>query len=223
MSKNLGARTAVLVDQHPLLLEVLEQHVVGLGFDVVGKFTSTSAAAESLDALLPELLVTGLEMPTGEMDATALIREARRRAPDMRAIVLSVADDPALVDASFVAGADAFVLKTADPEDLTLAIRQSFVHSIYLADNRALPPRENNVVEIASAPRLTRRELEILQLVAEGHSNAELARMLWVTEQTVKFHLSNVYRKLNVSNRTEASRWAQLHGILPGHRLSATN
>ena len=51
--------------------------------------------------------------------------------------------------------------------------------------------------------------------MAEGHSNAKLAKMLWVTEQTVKFHLSNVYRKLNVSNRTEASRWAQVHGLLP--------
>ena len=53
-----------------------------------------------------------------------------------------------------------------------------------------------------------------LVLVAEGHSNAQLARLLWVTEQTVKFHLSNVYRKINVSNRTEAARWAQLHGLL---------
>jgi DNA-binding NarL/FixJ family response regulator len=61
---------------------------------------------------------------------------------------------------------------------------------------------------------LTRRELEILQLVAEGHSNAKLAKQLWVTEQTIKFHLSNVYRKLDVSNRTEAARWAQLHGLL---------
>jgi DNA-binding CsgD family transcriptional regulator len=61
---------------------------------------------------------------------------------------------------------------------------------------------------------LTRRELEILRLVAEGHSNAQLARMLWVTEQTVKFHLSNIYRKLDVANRTEASRWAQRRGLL---------
>ncbi|MGH3046995.1 MAG: LuxR C-terminal-related transcriptional regulator, partial [Gaiellaceae bacterium] len=62
----------------------------------------------------------------------------------------------------------------------------------------------------------------ILQLVAEGHSNAELARMLWVTEQTVKFHLSNIYRKLNVANRTEASRWAQLRGILEAPAVPAT-
>ena len=54
-------------------------------------------------------------------------------------------------------------------------------------------------------------------MAAEGHSNAELAGKLWVTEQTVKFHLSNIYRKLQVSNRTEAARWAQLNGLLSGH------
>ena len=62
---------------------------------------------------------------------------------------------------------------------------------------------------------LTRRELEILQLVAEGNSNAQVGRLLWVTEQTVKFHLSNIYRKLDVANRTEASRWAQVRNLLP--------
>ena len=63
---------------------------------------------------------------------------------------------------------------------------------------------------------LTRRELEILRLAAEGFSNAQIAKSLWVTEQTVKFHLSNIYRKVGVGNRTEASRWAQRHGVLPG-------
>jgi DNA-binding CsgD family transcriptional regulator len=67
----------------------------------------------------------------------------------------------------------------------------------------------------ADIAELTKREREILKLAAEGYSNAQLAGMLWVTEQTVKFHLSNTYRKLNVSNRTEAARWAQLHGLVP--------
>ena len=60
---------------------------------------------------------------------------------------------------------------------------------------------------------LTPRELEILQLVAEGHSNAVIGRKLWLAEQTVKFHLSNVYRKIGVRNRTAAARWAELHGV----------
>ncbi len=81
---------------------------------------------------------------------------------------------------------------------------------------RAEPTREGEL------PELTRRELELLPLVAEGYSNAQLASMLWVTEQTVKFHLSNIYRKLDVSNRTEASRWAQLNGLLAPARATMT-
>jgi DNA-binding CsgD family transcriptional regulator len=69
-----------------------------------------------------------------------------------------------------------------------------------------------------AAAGLTRREREILALVSEGHSNRELARMMWVTEQTVKFHLSNIYRKLDVSNRTEASRWAHQHRLVGAAR-----
>ncbi len=61
---------------------------------------------------------------------------------------------------------------------------------------------------------LTRRELEILRHVAEGRSNQQVGRTLWVTEQTVKFHLTNIYKKLGMSNRTEASLWAQRHGLL---------
>jgi DNA-binding NarL/FixJ family response regulator len=119
------------------------------------------------------------------------------------------------IDAAFEAGASVYCIKTADADDLASAIRQAFSNSIFLATGRqprAVQPvrsMESNVKD------LTRRELEILRLVAEGHSNSQLARMLWVTEQTVKFHLSNIYRKLEVSNRTEAGRWAQLNGLLP--------
>ena len=65
-----------------------------------------------------------------------------------------------------------------------------------------------------AAPALTPREIEVLRLAAEGHSNAELATLLWVTERTVKFHLSNIYKKLEISNRTQASQWAQARGLL---------
>ena len=68
--------------------------------------------------------------------------------------------------------------------------------------------------EAEKEARLTRRESEILRLVAEGKPNQGIARDLWITEQTVKYHVSNIYRKLGVANRTEASRWAQLHGLL---------
>jgi DNA-binding NarL/FixJ family response regulator len=134
-------------------------------------------------------------------------------------IILSAQDEPQNIDAAFAAGAVAYVIKTAHPEDVCAAVRQAFEHSIFLpgstgAEVRSIETRPARPTEDDAAV-LTRRELEILQLVAEGHSNAHVGRMLWVTEQTVKFHLSNIYRKLDVSNRTEASRWAQMRNLLP--------
>ena len=105
------------------------------------------------------------------------------------------------------------MLHDADPEDLSSGMRQLFDQSIFIAANWAAAPGLQSVRN--SAPALTKRELEILRMTATGLSNRQMAQQLWVTEQTVKFHLSNVYRKLGVSNRTEASRWAQVHGLLP--------
>ena len=73
-------------------------------------------------------------------------------------------------------------------------------------------------LEEVEAAGLTRREREILQLVSDGSTNGQVAKVLWVTEQTVKFHLANIFRKLDVRNRTQASRWAHAHGLV---RLNA--
>ena len=152
-------------------------------------------------------------MGNGGMDGLACLRRALERLPSLKAIVLSVHEDRTYIDAALRAGAVAYVVKTAHPDDVAAAIRQAFEHSIYFPGVSTASPSQGLTIE-DEATKLTRREIEILQLVAEGYSNAQLAKMLWVTEQTVKFHLSNVYRKLDVANRTEASRWAQIHGIL---------
>jgi len=217
VNTHLDKRTAVLLDQYPLWLETLAQVVERVGVDVVAKTNSSSAALAVIEARSPNLLITGIKTPEADVDGVGLICRARELHPELKVIVLSMYDDPQLIEAAFAAGAVAYVLKTAHPDDLTSAVRQAFEHSIYLAGAR---PARAPAARPTDSPGLTRRELEILRLVAEGHSNAELARMLWVTEQTVKFHLSNIYRKLNVSNRTEASRWAQVHGLLPTQTAS---
>jgi DNA-binding NarL/FixJ family response regulator len=221
MTMTMTPRTAVLVDPHPLWLDAVEQVVRRADVEVLAKSTSSAAAQEQIAALRPDLLITGIKMADHEIDGIALIRKARERVPGVKVIVLSAYDDSQHIDAAFAAGADAYVLKTAHADDLTSAVRQAFMHSIYLAGARPAPAPAAPAFD--ESPGLTRRELEILQLVAEGHSNAQLARMLWVTEQTVKFHLSNIYRKLDVSNRTEASRWAQIQGLLsnPAPALAA--
>jgi len=218
---SLERRTAILVDQHPLWLDAIEPVVTRIGVEILARATSATEALTLVEELRPSILVTGLDMPAGELDGIALIRKAREKVPELKAIVVSMHDELTHIDAALEAGAVAYVIKTAHADDIGSAIRQAFTHSIYLAAMRPTLSVEA-VPQTSTAPDLTRRELEILQLVAEGHSNAQLARKLWVTEQTVKFHLSNIYRKLDVSNRTEASRWAQLNGLLAPARATMT-
>ena len=209
-----GDRTAVLLDPHPLWLDAVEQVLTRNGLAVVGRTTDPDGALALLDEFNPSVLVAD-----SAGDGLVCIRKACAKYPELKAIVLSSPDDPAQIDAAFAAGAHAYVLKTAHPDDVTVAIRQTFEHSVFLPGPAFAAAPSNGTAAVASdasdtVASLTKRELEILQLVAEGHSNSQLARILWVTEQTVKFHLSNIYRKLGVGNRTEATRYAYRNGLI---------
>jgi DNA-binding NarL/FixJ family response regulator len=216
-------RTAVVCDRHPLWIEAIESVLGRAEIEVVGRSTTAEAGFEAVSRHRPSLLVTDAFIEgTDEADGVGLVERARAKLPDLRAIVVSLSDQRSTIDRAFQAGASAYVMKSAHGDDLASAARQAFDHSLFLAGGPRLVtstmPDHDDPVEKAD---LTRREREILRLAAEGHSNAQLARMLWVTEQTVKFHLSNVYRKLDVANRTEAGRWAQLNGLLPEKALDA--
>jgi DNA-binding NarL/FixJ family response regulator len=210
----LPKRSAVLLDPYPLWLDALALVLERIDITVLEATTSPSRALAAVEEHHPELIVTEIASSESGFDGINVLRQAREREPQLRAIVLSSFEDAEHIDAALSAGAAAYVVKTAHPDDFASAIRQVFSHSVYLAGERSVA----TAVDVGRQPQdlsgLTRREFEILQLVSEGHSNAQLARMLWVTEQTVKFHLSNIYRKLDVANRTEASRWAQVHGLL---------
>jgi DNA-binding NarL/FixJ family response regulator len=216
---NTSERTGVLLDPHPLWLDALEGVLERLDVRVGLKTTAPSEVLASLDDLRPDLIVAEVETPEGEIDGIECLLRAREQLPSLRGIIISSLAEPAFIDRALAAGASAYVLKTAHPEDFASAIRQAFSSSIFLAGPRtptpAVPARAQK-----QAADLTTRELEILQLVAEGLSNGEMARRLWVTEQTIKFHLSNIYRKLDVANRTQASRWAQVNGLLSSSRAS---
>ena len=220
---NAQARTGFLLDPHPLWLDALEGVLERLDVRVALKSTSPAEVLERLDELQPDLIVAEVESPDGEVDGIECLQQARERLPSLRGIIISSLAEPEYIDRALAAGASAYVLKTAHPEDFASAIRQAFSSSIFLAGPRGAAPAGAAQPAARSGQRpadLTARELEILQLVAEGLSNSEMARRLWVTEQTVKFHLSNIYRKLDVSNRTQASRWAQVNGLLSSTGVS---
>jgi DNA-binding NarL/FixJ family response regulator len=204
--------TAVLLDQLPLWLSALERILADAGVTTVAKATTTSDALLLVDEHRPDLFVLDVDMDGCLPDGLSCLREAVARVSSVKPVVVSASDDLQRIEAALRAGAVAYVLKRAEPEDLASAIRQMFSRSLYLAGgNGAVRP---TAPETADRARLTRREREILQLVAEGNTNSQVARTLWVTEQTVKFHLANIFRKLDVTNRTQASRWAHAHGVL---------
>ncbi|MGZ4359790.1 MAG: LuxR C-terminal-related transcriptional regulator [Gaiellaceae bacterium] len=208
-------KAVVVYDHHPLWLEALHQLLTRVGIRVAGSTTSSDEALALVEEQQPDMLVVGLEALNGELDGLGCVERAKQVHPELKVVALAPHNDPLLVEAAFAAGVTVYCAKTAEPDDLASAIRQAFEHSVYFAAPRTQTIATAAMGTASVGPGLTRRELEILRLVAEGYSNSQLARMLWVTEQTVKFHLSNIYRKLNVANRTEASRWAQLHGLLP--------
>ena len=149
----------------------------------------------------PDVLVFEPEACTSAI--SRFLEAARSAAPSLRAVAVSTVDDPGAIRATLQSGAWAYVLKDAHPQDIAVAVRQALSHSIYLAHTVDLGDTANTTAAPQSNGTglsvLTRREREILALATEGKSNAAMARELWVTEQTVKFHLSNIYRKLGVA------------------------
>ena len=207
-------RTAVIFDRKPLWREAIGDLLAQGGLRVVAKVGEGEALIELVDrGAGPDILVLGID--DAGTNALEWLREVKDRLPSLRALVVSHRDDPASIEAAFAAGATVYCLKTTEPQDFASAVRQALAPSVFFARWTSDQIEDQAVTRLV--PSLTRREQDVLELVAEGHSNAQLAKMLWVTEQTVKFHLSNIYRKLKVSNRTEASSWAYRQGLVGGH------
>ena len=194
----------VLLDLHPIWLDSMRDVLDDMGMDVAAATTIPEEALDAIARLTPRYFVLDPAVRDGESTWLRLIGEAVALDPSITVIALSESGDAETVQAAFAAGAAAYVVKTANENDIGAALQLAQKTAIHVA--RSLPATPDNEA-------LTRREYEILQLVAEGHSNAVIGRKLWLAEQTVKFHLSNVYRKIGVQNRTAAARWAELHGV----------
>lgn len=198
--------TTVVLDRDPIWSQAVEQVLERLHINVVGKASSPERALALVAERKPDLLIAEIETGDAEIEGITCLRQARARVPGLKTIVFSGSDDREQILATFSAGALAYVHKKTHPDDLAMAIRQLFEHSIHFAGDQPTNPQRQTP--------LSPRQTEILQLVAEGLSTADMARKLWVTEQTVKFHLGNIYRTLGVSNRTAAARWAYEQGLL---------
>ena len=209
MDRHEGPALRVLIaDDHPVLLAGVRRILEDAGFEVVGEAHSGPEVLPLAGRVDPDLAIIDLRMPG--LDGLDCIDRLRRRYPRVKVVIFSMNGEPEQVQAAFQRGACGYVLKSIDPRGLVSAIRQAVDGTAFHA--RGLPALASDTASQSAG--LTDRETEILKLVARGLSNAEIARELWVTEPTVKFHLTRTYRKLGVTSRTAAARWAFAKGLI---------
>ena len=199
----------LLADDHALMFEAIALALEDQDdMQIVGCAESGSQVLPLVERSNPDLVVLDLRMPG--VDGLTLIKLLRERFPDVRTAVLSGIDSDESIEAALRAGANAFISKTIDPAQLPAALRRAVDEPVQEAIGRA----EKRLDTAIEEKGLTEREVAVLRALAQGQSNKEIARTLWLAEQTVKFHLTNIYRKLDVRSRTEAVHWAYRHGLL---------
>jgi DNA-binding NarL/FixJ family response regulator len=205
-----------------LWLDAVSGLAADAGIGVVGTTTKPAEAVELLEEHHPDLFVLGLEYDaagSGRAVARTLLAAAAAIG-GVVTVVVSGDTDAGFVEECFLLGASAYALKTIGAADLSSILRQEIDRCVYLFNGPSRARRSDPPApEKSEIARLTRREIDVLRVVAEGLSNAEVARALWISEPTVKFHLSRIYEKLGVSNRTGAAHWAARHDFLRGERL----
>jgi DNA-binding NarL/FixJ family response regulator len=200
------ALRVVLADDHRLILEAV-QHALAKddGFQVVATTHSGAEVAELVARHRPDLVVMDLRMPG--VDGLQALDQIRARDPATKVVVLSASERPEEIQSALDRGAAGYILKSVNPADLPAALRQVHEGTVF---HPGLGGASGSAAESAG---LTDREVTIVQALARGLSNKQISEELWISEETVKFHLRNVYRKLDVANRTGAARWAHEHGL----------
>lgn len=191
----------VLADDHALVLEGLSALIAAeRDLRIVATATDGERLLDALHRFHPDVAVIDLQMPY--MDGPTCLQHIRAESLPVRVLVLSAFADAHSMRAAIESGADGFALKTDPPQATLTAIRQVAGGQMVFpqAARRWLTP---SPAEVPNA--LSEREQAVLALVAEGKSNAQIAQALSLSENTVKFHLRNLFTKLGVTNRTEAA------------------
>ena len=201
----------VIVDDHPVVRDGLRGMLESQpDFEVVGEASDGEAAVRITNKVKPEIVLMDLRMP--EMDGVTALREIKASNPQIQVLVLTTYDSDADILPAIEAGASGYLLKDSSREELYTAIRATARGETVLAP--AVAARLVGRMRAPAEEQLSSRELEVLQLVAEGDSNSEIASRLHISQATVKSHLIHIFGKLGVSDRTAAVTVALRRGIL---------
>ena len=200
----------VLAEDHAVVRNGLVELLAGAeDVEVVATAADGEQALASVEELQPDVVLMDISMPKVDgIRATASIAQAD---PDVRVVMLTAFSDRDRVVSALDAGAVGYLLKDAEPDEVLEAIRAASRGEAPLA-----PRAARELLAARSEERhadLSKREREVLGLVAEGLPNKLIARRLEISEKTVKAHLTSVFQRIGVTDRTQAALWAQRHGI----------
>jgi DNA-binding NarL/FixJ family response regulator len=199
----------LIVDDHAVVRSGLQQLLATTSdIELVCTAANGNEAIERVVELSPHVVLMDLSMP--ELDGVEATRWIADHHPSSHVLVLTSFSDQTRILDALAAGADGYLLKHTDPDDIADAIRA--VH----AGGSPLDPKAARTLlesrrQRAQVPDLTDREREVLLLVREGLANKQIARRLGIAERTVKAHLTNVFQRLGVTDRTQAALWASTH------------
>jgi NarL family two-component system response regulator LiaR len=189
----------VIVDDHRIVRDCLSYFLRSdQTIEIVAEADSGSAAIEACRRCCPDVVLMDLMMPG--MNSIDAIRTIRSEFPEVEVVALTGCIEPAVLQDTMAAGAISYVVKDTAPEQLCKVIRDAADGRAFISDSLLLPSNEPSPIET-----LTPRELEVLNLLAEGRSNGEIAETLCIVERTVKSHVGNVLAKLNLKSRTQAA------------------
>lgn len=205
----------LVADDHPMLREGLVAVLdTQADFEVVGEASDGAEVVKLVGELLPDVVLLDLEMPG--TDGVAALERLRDAGSEAKTIVFTAYDTDERILGSLRAGARGYLLKGASRQEIFSAIR-----TVYAGGSLLQPGVTSKLLESMSRDErretfepLTPRELEVLALLARGHKNAEIAGQLFITERTVKFHVSSLMRKLGAENRTETVSIAAQRGLI---------
>jgi two-component system nitrate/nitrite response regulator NarL len=201
----------LLADDHPVVLDGVRRALeADGGFDVVAETQNGTEVLPLIGQLHPDVVLLDIGMP--RIDGLTCLDRIRTLHPEIKVVMCSMSSDPEEIQDAFRRGASGYIVKNVNPRDLPSAVRQAVEGTAYHA--LGLPAISDD--SIGRTTGLTPRELDVMKAVARGLSNKAIAKEFWITEQTVKFHLGNIFRKLGVTNRTEAARWALSKGLQDG-------
>jgi DNA-binding NarL/FixJ family response regulator len=204
-----GKITVLIADDHPVVRQGLRV-LLGLEDDieVVGEAADGAETIELAASLVPDVILLDLKLPV--LDGLGVLADLRDRGLPSHTLVLTSVADQASVTVAMRAGAAGFLYKDVDPDALVRAVRSVHDGNTVLAPEAAgsLVRAQARASAVAGLDALTAREREVLAQVAEGRSNREIARLLHMSEKTVKTHVSSVLAKLGVADRTQAALYA---------------